>query len=177
MGETGRRREPEPDQRRGVVDVDRRVDQRDDGLDSGGLGAGDDAGQRVAIVPVVELEPERQARLGGGDVLDARGRVDGHDEQAAGPRGAVGHRELAIRVDRPLEAHRADHDRGRDRGAEDRRLGPDRGDVDEDARAQPSPAEGRLVVALETVSRTGTDPLVGRGADDIAGDLAVVAWR
>ena len=67
------------------------------------LGACDDRCQGVAVVPVVELEPERQVGLGGGDVLDARRRVDRHDEQAARARDALRHRQLAIRMDGALE--------------------------------------------------------------------------
>ena len=141
-------------------------------LHAGGLGPGDDAGQRVAVVPVVELEPERQRRLGGGDVLDAGRRVDRDGEQAAGPRGAVGHRQLAVGMDRLLEADRPDHDRRRHRRAEQRRLGPDARDVDEDARAQPAAPEGGLVVTGEIGPGPGADPLVGRRVEHVPGDLA-----
>ena len=55
-----------------------------------------------------------------------------------------------------------------------RRRGADRGHVDEDARAQPSSAGRPLRYRdAKPVAGTGTDPFVGRRADNIAGDLAV----
>jgi hypothetical protein len=74
-------------------------------------------------------------------------------------------------VDRLLEPDRPDHHRRRDRRAEERGLGPDVRDVDEDAGAEPAAAEGGLVVTGEVRSGARADPLVGRRVEDVPGDV------
>ena len=173
MGEPGAGRQPEPELRGGVIDPDRGVHQGDDGLTAGGLRPGDDVGQDRAIVPVIELEPEWQARGGCRDLLDAGRGVDGHDKQAASPGGAGGHRQFALGVDRALETHRPDHHRGRNRGTQHGRGGRDRRDIDEHARPYPAASEGGLVVALERVAGARLDPAVGRAVKKVTSDLPI----
>ena len=172
VGERRAGREPEADLRRGVVDPDRRVHERHDRLGTSGFRAGDDPGQGVAVIPVVQLEPQRECRLGGRDVLDARRGVDRDDEQGACPRGTVGHGQLAVRMDRLLEADGPDDDGRRHRRAEQRRLGPDRRDVDEDARSKAATTECSLVIPGEIGPGPGSDPFVDGRVEHMPGDVA-----
>ena len=146
-------------------------------LQPGGFGPGDDAGQRIAVIPVVELEPERQLGRSGRDVLDARRGVDRDHEQAAGPGGTAGHRQFAIRVNRPLKTHRTDDDR---RGRSSRRARSFLSQTLETSTRTLGRSRRRRKAASLSPSKpgpgTGADPLVGRRVEDVPGDNAEGSW-
>lgn len=118
------------------------VDEGHERAAPGGLGTRHDLGERIPVGPCVELEPQGGAGSGGPDVLDRGGRIDGQDGQAAGGRGPLRGRPLAVRVQRPLDTDGRHPDGGPDGRAQERRGGRHIGDRMEDPRQQPDPVEG-----------------------------------
>ena len=90
---------------RRVRDADGGIHEQHDRPAARLLGPSDDAGKGVPIVPVVQLEPERQPGIRLGDVVHADRGVHGGDDEAADARDALAHRELAVGVDPLLKAH------------------------------------------------------------------------
>ena len=137
-----------------------------------GLGAGLDRAreQRLGEGPVgreVGLEPP--AHTGGGDVGERRPGVAGDDQDGPGGGRRLGHRHLAVRVDRPLLRRRRDAPRHPDGRAEQRHGQVDVGHVTQHVRDEAAlgPAPRRLERA-HRVARTLGEVLEDRRRQGLA---------
>ena len=134
------------------------VERNDEGGETGGFGAAEEAAGEVAVAAPVELKKTRGVAHGGGDFLDGAGRLATEGEGNFPRSGGAGGGEFALGVVELVEADGGDDERGGRGLAVDRRGEGARGDVGEHARHDAPRGE---------VGAVGGDGFLLAGAADV----------